>query len=247
MKPHSVYICGPMRGYANHNYPAFIEAARKWRERGFSVVSPVEVNGTPQEGVSGDVYLRNDLVAIALACSAIALLPGWEASTGARCEVAVALSLGLTFYNTSSFYQIERPELVCINGGYEKQPGRVEGEFQKYALNVLAAAAHKANVTWWTDLKTGQRKERNVGELLMLATSELAEAMEGHRKNLQDDKLPHRKMFEVELADCLVRIFDMAGGLGLDIGGAFVEKMAYNAQRADHKPENRLADGGKKY
>lgn len=90
-------------------------------------------------------------------------------------------------------------------------------------------------------------KNRNVGELLMLCVSELAEALEGNRKGLMDDKLPRRKMFEVELADCLIRIFDLCGGMGLDVGAAFVEKMAYNAQRADHKIENRLMEGGKAY
>ena len=37
----------------------------------------------------------------------------------------------------------------------------------------------------------------------MLIVSEIAEAMEGERKDLMDDKLPHRKMAEVELADAL--------------------------------------------
>jgi len=81
----------------------------------------------------------------------------------------------------------------------------------------------------------------------MLCVSELAEAMEGHRKDLPDDKLPHRSMFEVELADCLIRIFDLAGGYGLDLGGAFEEKMAYNATRRDHSIAARLETGGKKY
>lgn len=115
------------------------------------------------------------------------------------------------------------------------------------SLNAIADITHEANKTWWTDIHTGKPKARNVGELLMLAVSELSEAMEGHRKDLMDDKLPHRKMFEVELADCLVRIFDMAGGLKLDIGGAYIEKMKYNAVRADHKVENRKQEGGKKY
>lgn len=91
------------------------------------------------------------------------------------------------------------------------------------------------------------RKQRNVGELLMLTVSELSEAMEGHRKNLKDDKLPHRSMFEVELADTLIRLLDIAGGMGLDLGGAFAEKMAFNAQRPDHKIEARLGENGKKY
>ena len=71
--------------------------------------------------------------------------------------------------------------------------------------------------------------------------------MEGHRKSLMDDKLPHRPMLEVELADAVIRIFDMAGGLGLDVAGALVEKLAFNAQRADHKIENRQGEHGKKY
>lgn len=109
---------------------------------------------------------------------------------------------------------------------------------------------------WWTDLKTGQdltvpgddgRPRFNVPEKLCLIHSEISEGMEGHRKNLPDDKLPHRSMLEVELADAVIRIFDLAGGLGLDVGGAIAEKLAFNAQRADHKPENRKAEGGKAF
>ncbi len=115
------------------------------------------------------------------------------------------------------------------------------------AINIIAKQVHAANITWWRDPLTGEPRERNVGELLMLAVSELAEAMEGHRKNLQDDKLPHRKMLEVEIADCIIRLLDLGEGLRLDLGGAFDEKMRYNATRADHKPENRVLPGGKAY
>jgi NTP pyrophosphatase (non-canonical NTP hydrolase) len=117
------------------------------------------------------------------------------------------------------------------------------------AGNVLVLACHGASRRggWWHDLHTGEPLKRNVGELLCLVHSEVSEAMEGHRKNLMDDKLPHRPMIEVELADAVIRISDMAGGLGLDLGGAIAEKMAFNASRADHKPEARKAPGGKAY
>jgi len=132
----------------------------------------------------------------------------------------------------------------------------------------LCEIVHEANKKWWVDLQSGLPLKRNVPEMLMLTVSELAEAgedspqysillmevvkslcraMEGHRKAKMDDKLPWRRMFEVELADAIIRIFDIAEGLELDLGGAFVEKMAYNAQREDHKLENRRAEGGKKY
>lgn len=86
-----------------------------------------------------------------------------------------------------------------------------------------------------------------VAEKLMLQVSELAEAMEGHRKGLMDDKLPHRPMIEVEAADAVIRIADMCGALGLDLGGAIADKMAFNKVRPDHKPEARAAAGGKAY
>lgn len=54
-------------------------------------------------------------------------------------------------------------------------------------------------------------------------------------------------MREVELADAVIRIFDLAGAYGMDLGGAIAEKLAYNAHRADHKPEARAAAGGKAY
>ncbi len=103
------------------------------------------------------------------------------------------------------------------------------------------------NAGWYTDLKTGGLKERNIGEALALVHSEISEALEGHRKGLMDDHLPHRPMVEVELADALIRIGDLAGYLKLDLGGAVVEKMEYNAKRADHKIENRAQEGGKTY
>ena len=100
---------------------------------------------------------------------------------------------------------------------------------------------------WHTDLQTGELLDRNKGEMLCLVHSEISEAMGGERKDLMDDKLPHRKMAEVELADAIIRICDYAGRWGYDLGGAIVEKLDYNANREDHKPENRVKDGGKKW
>lgn len=172
---------------------------------------------------------------------------------------------------------------------------------------------------WWHDIETGQKKERNVGELISLIHSEYSEAMEGNRRSkpdamIMDDKLPHYEMFVVELADGIIRIADMAGGLSLPLADvmpqvmdrimfkpvqnvgqaladihreiseayfqymtdkqqgaayhlgralmltanmasqfdiplaeALTEKFVFNATRDDHKPENRLAAGGKAY
>lgn len=118
-------------------------------------------------------------------------------------------------------------------------------------ISILARECRTANDTWWKDPKTGELLKRNRGELLMLIVSELAEAMEGHRKNKMDDKLTHFKMFDVELIDALIRIFDLMGEemmiRTVDYDTIFAEKMAFNSIRADHKPETRLRENGKKY
>ena len=128
------------------------------------------------------------------------------------------------------------------------------------SLNDLSEIIHGRNVAagWWTDLKTGEdlrgykgdskkfsEAKRDVLNLLCLVHSEISEACEGVRKNCPDDKLTHRSMFEVELADAFIRIFDLAGAHNLDLSGAVIEKLAFNANRADHKVENRVKDGGK--
>lgn len=125
----------------------------------------------------------------------------------------------------------------------------------KSSAYVLGEECHRnaKEAGWWTNKDGTPRNldpsteegRLNIAWPLLLMVSELIEAAEGVRKNLPDDKLPHRSMLEVELADAVIRIFDTAHGIGLDLGGAIAEKLAYNRTREDHKPENRFKDGGK--
>jgi NTP pyrophosphatase (non-canonical NTP hydrolase) len=85
------------------------------------------------------------------------------------------------------------------------------------------------------------------GTKLALVHSEVSEALEGGRKGKMDDHLPHRLSEEVELADAMIRIADLAAARNLDLAGAILEKLAYNQKRPDHKPANRAAEGGKKF
>jgi hypothetical protein len=125
------------------------------------------------------------------------------------------------------------------------------GTLIDFAISFQNAAkvVRRRNEKWWIDIHTGDPIKRNVGELLMLCVSEIAEAMEGHRKSLMDDKLPAFKMFDVEIADVLIRLLDLSAGLDRSqpIAEAFLAKNEYNRTREDHSIEHRLGANGKKY
>ena len=123
-------------------------------------------------------------------------------------------------------------------------------EVQAYVgVLVLQHMVHATanNAGWYLDPATGEPVKRNVGEVIALMHSELSEALEAHRRDLKDDKLPNRPGVEVEFADCIIRILDTAAALGLDVAGALIEKNRFNRERADHKLAARNAAGGKKY
>ena len=83
----------------------------------------------------------------------------------------------------------------------------------------------------WSDLchRTAVEKgfwdsQRNIGEALMLIVTELAEAMESHRLKDQEN-------FNEELADTFIRLFDLCGGLNIDIQKEIEKKSKINKKR----------------
>lgn len=111
-----VYLAGPMRGIPQFNYPAFFTAADWLRKEGHTVFSPAERdierhgginiaadNHTGDEAVAAAEHgfdrrkaMADDTAFICNEADAIALLPGWENSSGANAEWALAKALGLT-------------------------------------------------------------------------------------------------------------------------------------------------------
>lgn len=67
-------------------------------------------------------------------------------------------------------------------------------------------------------------EKRNTGEALMLVVTELAEAMEAHRQ--QDDA-----NFREELADTFIRLFDLCGGMDIDVESEILKKCEKNKLR----------------
>ena len=98
-----LYLAGPMSGYKDHNYPAFHAAAARLRAAGHQVINPAELN-PENEGMQGITpkpiwrnSMKRDLPQL-LTCDAVAVLPDWEKSRGARLEVFVAATLGMTIF-----------------------------------------------------------------------------------------------------------------------------------------------------
>lgn len=114
---------------------------------------------------------------------------------------------------------------------------------------VTVSHSNSMNAGWWNDIDTGLPIDVNkaVPEKLCLIHSEISEALEGHRKNKMDEHLPDLESMEVELADAIIRICDLAGAMGYKLGRAVERKLLYNMQRPDHKVENRRKEGGKKF
>jgi hypothetical protein len=108
-----IYLAGPMRNYAEFNFPAFHAAAKRLREAGHEVFSPAERDndvGFRPSGMAGSdadlagarfdlrAALGADLAWITSTADAVVVLPGWEQSAGARAEVATARALSLPVY-----------------------------------------------------------------------------------------------------------------------------------------------------
>lgn len=130
MKQKSFYLSGPMRGYEQFNFPAFDAAAAAGRKKGFKVISPADLdraNGIDEnalvEEASGfpaqRAFAERDCdVLLGLRCEngdGIALLPGWEKSTGAIAELMLARWLGLAVLDARTWKPFTQEDFAALD------------------------------------------------------------------------------------------------------------------------------------
>lgn len=157
----NVYLAGPMRGIPLFNFPAFTAAAQRLHDMGHFVINPVDLDraagfhpedlppdwdwNTLPEGFDMKEAAKRDLDAI-MSCDAIAMLPGWEQSTGARGEHGVAKWLGLDVLDAVTGKRLDDEHVLTeaqrlISGDRNTQYGDAYDDFGRVAgmVNVLFA------------------------------------------------------------------------------------------------------------
>lgn len=126
-----VYLAGPMRNCLNHNVELFKEWTGKLMLAGFTVMAPhiyafehcFDVRGTGfEEDDAPRMYdIRAAFAAsfeyICLTADALAVLPRWEHSDGAKAQVLTAWRMHVPCYTASNLagFGLEAPQLVRRN------------------------------------------------------------------------------------------------------------------------------------
>lgn len=124
--PKTIYISGPMTGIDQFNYPAFHANAKFLRDGGWEVLSPAELDadiGIDLDTVmTEEKYLeviKHDYAAL-LKCDAIAFMPGWENSRGAKLESDFANVLKLERFRVDESKNYLEKELFVAFVGYAR-------------------------------------------------------------------------------------------------------------------------------
>ncbi len=117
VEPPTFYVCGPMTGMKDFNFPLFDQVAELARKQGLSIINPVELDrehgidpvanpGSVERAHAADPNLLQTIVQRDTEVinklekdkgDGLIILPGWQKSEGARAEVAVAIWMHLKF------------------------------------------------------------------------------------------------------------------------------------------------------
>lgn len=132
-----LYLAGPMSDIPGYNFPAFEKATAELRSLGYEVISPAEKdkernpeayeralkspdgkwNPADTGGLTWAQILSGDVILVADHVDGLALLPGWEKSSGARLEAFVGLLRKKRF----ALYYPEIPRLSWVSNDFIRE------------------------------------------------------------------------------------------------------------------------------
>lgn len=125
---HTAYVCGPMRGLPDYNFPMFDAIRDKARAAGIdNVISPADLDrASPSEPPDADVTvgyrdealarcIRRDFEAV-MASDAIILLPGYDVSVGGKAELALALWRGIPALSSDTLLPFRSAHVFASDG-----------------------------------------------------------------------------------------------------------------------------------
>lgn len=107
VRPHRIYISGPMTGIENHNREEFQKYEDLIRSKGFrNVINPHKIHSEYQtKNFTWEQFLRSD-IKVLMDCDLVVLIPGWENSKGAQLENHVAYNTGIKIIHIDKFLEI---------------------------------------------------------------------------------------------------------------------------------------------
>lgn len=175
-----IYLAGPMRGLPEFNFPAFDKGARRLEGMGHEVFNPADRDrsvGFSTKGMTGHedlaaegFSLREALHAdtewISLHADAVALLPGWEKSSGVAAEIALARALGLPVAKVD---EIDQTGIIREIPSDVKPSGTIKAHD---AATAYEAAKHEAVQAAVKDYKEGFLSPNGLRAKLGLAPTE---------------------------------------------------------------------------
>lgn len=185
-----LYISGPMTGIAEHNFPAFNDAAERLMDAGFDVSNPA-ANGEGR--MSWADYLRHDLKDV-LKADGIALLPDWTTSKGARLEVHVARALEVPIGYVDRW----------VDGG--------TGHLFPLTPQLDQFAVHE-----WSVRNFGEIPQTLVTLGLAEEVGELCRAVLKRAQGIRGTREEWNEEIRKELGDCVIKLLDIAAYEGVDL------------------------------
>lgn len=136
------YIAGPMRGYPRYNFAAFYAAEQEVHQLGFMPINPARIDeekgfdpNTPEDSLTPSMmaeFIERDVEVILKQADAIYMLQGWEGSTGARAEHALAKWRGIEVLYQQNEDVLEEA-LRITRGDRQAQYGPPDQDFQRTA------------------------------------------------------------------------------------------------------------------